>query len=235
MASFYDFNPDQQRQPGAAAGVPTFSQLQQRGMPRPPPAPMAAPSPYHSPIDIFNRGQPQLPAGPQPQMPPPGVGGGYTPWGGQQPVERGMAKPPGPGRPTGQSFPGVDVGHPSGPGFPNPNDPGNPGGGTQPPGAQPPLNQSTLEAYLYQMLTDPTSTQPYQNSMRRIQSAADVDASRRGVFNSTIPGAATAEAGSNLAAQMQQQAFGNLQSYNTNYEQLLSMLLGLGGGGGSNG
>ncbi|MCI0349110.1 MAG: hypothetical protein L0Z53_06755 [Acidobacteriales bacterium] len=89
------------------------------------------------------------------------------------------------------------------------------------------LNQGNLEGYLYDMLSDPTNTPTYKNIMRRVGADIDVDASRRGVFHSTIPVGAYSEAGAQLAGGLQQQAFGNLRGYNQDYEQLLLALLGM--------
>lgn len=88
------------------------------------------------------------------------------------------------------------------------------------------LDQGNLEGYLYDMLANPTATPTYQNAMRRIGGDIDTDASRRGVYYSTIPVGAYGEAGSNLAAGLQGQAYNQLRGYNQDYEQLLMALLG---------
>ena len=88
------------------------------------------------------------------------------------------------------------------------------------------LDQSSIEAYLYQLLSDPTSTPSYQNIMKHIGSATDVDASKRGLFNSTVPLGINASAGTDLASKLQAQAYDQLRGYNQDYSQLLMQLLG---------
>lgn len=88
------------------------------------------------------------------------------------------------------------------------------------------LNQSNLEGYLYDLLANPTASPTYKNTMRRVGADIDTDASRRGVFYSTIPVNSYSEAGSNLATGLQGQAFNQLQGYNQEYEQLMMALLG---------
>lgn len=227
--------------PAAPAQPPTFAQLQQRGMPRPPamgmgmgglPGPTAggsiqtpffsggagggAPSPYGAP-------SPQLPSGFSrafPQMQQPGsqlghqqpqqgnlnlpptnvLSGGY---GGQQPPTPGLRPPGANGDPTGAGGAGAGPYNPTGE-----------------------LNQGNLEGYLYDMLANPTATPTYQNSMKQIGSHIDTDASKRGVYYSTIPTGSYSQAGSNLAAGLQGQAYNQLRGYNQDYEQLLMSLLG---------
>lgn len=214
-------DPTKPKAPGAAGAQPaapqTFAQLQARGMPRPPSPAMNAlygasgAAPYGGPA-------PQAPPPMQPsRMPAPGGAGGINP--GPSPLDGG-------GQPL---YGGGGLGHPTGGNLP----PGlqvNPGtGGGATPGHYNPtgqLDQGNLEGYLYDMLANPTATPTYQNAMKNIGSNIDTDASKRGVFYSTIPVGSYANAGANLASGLQGQAYNQLQGYNQNYEQLLMSLLG---------
>lgn len=226
MASYsYSDDEDQKRkaqqdklgaQPAPTGPTPTFAQLQQRGMPRPPPAIGAL---YGA------AGQP----------PPPAYGGPQASLSGQfaDIKQQAAAQPP----PAAGTHPGSFQDRVM-PGWRQPTD-YTQGGAAAPPAPAKPatggapgyaptnqLNQGNLEGYLYDQLANPTATPGYQNTMKRIGADIDTDASRRGVFYSTIPVGSYAQAGSDLAANTQQQAFGNLQNYNQNYEQLLMALLG---------
>lgn len=233
--------------PAAPAQPPTFAQLQQRGMPRPP-----------SGLGQFGSFPPQqqpMGAGAQPGMPPHApppspFGGGFnfgnnasapppspfsrffppqqqpqSPLGHQQPQQPTLPTNnlnAGTGGPTGGS-----PGQPFTPGLRPPGangDPGTGGGGPYQPTGE--LNQGNLEGYLYDMLANPTATPTYQNSMKQIGSNIDTNASKRGVFYSTIPTGSYSQAGSNLAAGLQGQAYNQLRGYNQDYEQLLMSLLG---------
>lgn len=229
--------------PTAPAQPPTFAQLQQRGMPRPPAMgasglPGAAPGGAGMPPPFFGGGagggapspygapSPQLPSGfsrafPQMQQPASQLGH-------QQPQQQqgnlnlpptnalsgGYGQPPGGGVTPGLRPPGA-YGDPAGK--------GGAGGPYQPSNE---LNQGNLEGYLYDMLANPTATPTYQNSMKQIGSHIDTDASKRGVYYSTIPTGSYSQAGSNLAAGLQGQAYNQLRGYNQDYEQLLMSLLG---------
>lgn len=189
--------------PAAPAQPPTFAQLQAKGMPRPPSPAMNA---------LYGASGGQAPYGaPAPQAPPPAQPGGGGPYIGPQ--APGM----GPGaqlpRPQANFPPGLNVG-------------GAVGGGANHYNPTGQLDQGNLEGYLYDMLANPTATPTYQNTMKNIGSNIDTDASKRGVFYSTIPVGSYANAGSNLAAGLQGQAYNQLQGYNQNYEQLLMSLLG---------
>lgn len=217
MASFsYSDDEDQKRgaqqdkfgQPQAPTGpTPTFAELQRRGMPRPPPqmgaasqalygaAGMSAPPPA-SPPTWKERltGNPNNPAGPIAQPPPP------------MPFQGHGGVPPGY---TGPNYPAA----------PRPTAPNR----YMPTGM---LDQGNLEGYLYDMLANPTATPTYKDTMRHIKSGIDTEASKRGVFYSTLPVGAYGEAGAQLAAGLQGQAYDQLRGYNRDYAELLMALLG---------
>ena len=90
------------------------------------------------------------------------------------------------------------------------------------------LNQSNLEGYLYDTLANPTNSLSYKNTMHKIGADIDTDASRRGVYYSTIPVGAYSQAGADLAAQTQQGAYENIRGYNNDYTAQLLKLLGMG-------
>lgn len=224
MASFsYSDDEDQKRgaqqdkfgQPQAPTGpTPTFAELQRRGMPRPPPQMGAASQALYGAAGAA----PPPPAGPaasQYEIRNTGGGGRL--------FHRGNAG--GAGLPVTASTLGVKR-----PATPPP--PMTPGGFQAPqtpadyykPTGQ--LDQGNLEGYLYDMLANPTATPAYKNSMRHIQSGIDTEASKRGVFYSTLPVGAYGEAGAQLAAGLQGQAYDQLRGYNRDYAELLMALLG---------
>ena len=206
-SSLWDDDEEKQTQTGGGA-VPTFAQLQQRGLPRPPPT------------NYGSGGMPFSGGASSAMMPPPG---GFV-----GPYIHPTAEPAGgTGGPPGRGYVDGPTGGTSGGGSGGPNvNPGT-GGGPPPDTGGGTLDQSTLEKFLYQMLTDPTSTNVYQNMMTRLQSGIDTDASRRGVYHSSIPVGIGASAGANLASQLQQEAYNNLSNYNKEMEQYLLALYGL--------
>ena len=215
MASFsYSDDEDQKRgaqkdklsAPQAPTGpTPTFAELQRRGMPRPPPAMGAASQALYGAAG----------APPPPQAPPSfgdrlhGAGGGAPPSAPQTPKWLAAM---GPKKPT--QFPGISA----------PTPPQQLPANYYKPTGQ--LDQGNLEGYLYDMLANPTATPTYKNAMQQIGSNIDTDASKRGVFYSTIPVGSYSQAGSNLAAGLQGQAYDQLRGYNQDYAQLLMALLG---------
>ena len=220
MASFsYSDDQDQRRAAqqdklGAPQPVggpsPTFGELQRMGRPRPPSPAMSAlygaagqepppPMPQMGRMNDVMRGGGGGGAQPPPPPGPPPARGGHPPYVGST------------------AFTGHGTGVP---------DLTQKSGGIAPYVPTNELNQSNLEGYLYDTLANPTKTAAYKNIMKKVGAEVDTDASRRGVYYSTIPVGAYEQAGTDLASQMQQQAFGNLRNYNQDYEQLFMALLG---------